>query len=74
MAKMMSRDALQRLVLEQLKAVPGCEGARCVVITIPTFRADRWRRGTFDALIVGHRIILRQPSLDLRDRLPAGAN
>jgi hypothetical protein len=54
MAKMMSRDALQRLVLEQLKAVPGCEEARCVVITIPisaTARIDapNWRIGIFDS-------------------------
>jgi hypothetical protein len=60
--KMMSRDALQRLLLEQLKAVPGCEGARCVVITIPasartggdagaTARIDapNWRIGIFDS-------------------------
>jgi len=63
MAKMMSRDALQRLVLEQLKAAPGCEGARCVVITIPTsartggggagatarIDAPNWRIGIFDS-------------------------
>jgi hypothetical protein len=62
MVKMMSRDALQQLVLEQLKAVPGCEGARCVVITLPasartggvgagaTAGIDApWRIGIFDS-------------------------
>jgi hypothetical protein len=46
-----SRDALQRLVLQELKASPGCAGARSVVIAT---RADEhassnWQVGVFDS-------------------------
>jgi len=46
-----SHDALQELVLEQLKAAPGCAGARSVVIAT---RAEsdgpsNWQVGVFDS-------------------------
>jgi hypothetical protein len=46
-----SRGALEQLVLERLKAAPGCNGARSVVVVMRSEgdTPSNWRVGMFDS-------------------------
>ena len=50
-ARTISRDALQELLLEKLKAMPGCSGAQSIVIDKQTAAGapSNWQVGVFDS-------------------------